>query len=73
MIYIEQNIYLISKQYWKKERKKKKKIKKVVKEEKDEYMELPSSEITAAERGGDNLNSNLHGLWRTHFHLLHHQ
>ena len=44
-----------------------------MKEEKDEYMELPSSEITAAERGGDNLNSNLHGLWRTHFHLLHHQ
>ena len=72
MIYIEQNINLISKQYWKKEGKKERK-KKVVKKEKDEYMGLPSSEITAAERGGDNLNSNLHGLWRTHFHLLHHQ
>lgn len=70
MIYIYRVEHLSNKQYWKKERKK---VKKKVRKEKDEYMGLPSSEITAAERGGDNLNSDLHGLWRAHFHLLHHQ
>lgn len=37
------------------------------------YMRFPSREITAAERGGDNLNPNLHWLGRAHFHFLHHQ